>query len=93
MWDCVGSLPNVRAHPYHLIDSPPFTLPRTHDQFFSLVPRGGMVAPILGGSLLMVNNSFPVYASIVIFLVATVCVLLLKEDEGDRGGAKGSFVH
>ena len=52
-----------------------------------------MVAPILGGSLLMVNNSFPVYASIVIFLVATVCVLLLKEDEGDRGGAKGSFVH
>ena len=61
--------------------------------FALLVPRGGMVAPILGGSLLMVNNSFPVYASIVIFVVATVCVLLLKEDEGDRGGSKGSFVH
>lgn len=55
-------------------------------------PRGGMIAPILGGSLLMVNNSFPVYASIIIFLVATVCVLLLNEDEGDRGASR-SLAH
>lgn len=47
-----------------------------------------MIAPILGGSLLMVDHSFPVYASIGIFIVAGICVLLLKEDEGERGGAR-----
>ncbi|CAL1712613.1 unnamed protein product [Somion occarium] len=54
---------------------------------------GGMIAPILGGSLLMINVSFPVYASIVIFLIAGVCVLLLKENEGDKGDTRASLMH
>lgn len=54
---------------------------------------GGMIAPILGGSLLMVDSSFPVYASIVIFLIAGVCVLLLREDEGDRSNGGATLMH
>jgi hypothetical protein len=48
-----------------------------------------MIAPLLGGALLMVNRSFPVYASIVIFLVAGFCVLLLRERPGERGADRG----
>ena len=47
-----------------------------------------MIAPILGGSLLMVDHSFPVYASIGIFVLAGICVLLLEEHEGERGGSR-----
>ncbi|KAI0695996.1 major facilitator superfamily domain-containing protein [Cytidiella melzeri] len=50
---------------------------------------GGMIAPLLGGALLMVDASFPVYASIMIFLVAVVSVLMLRGHEGNRGGAGG----
>ncbi|KZT11946.1 MFS general substrate transporter [Laetiporus sulphureus 93-53] len=46
---------------------------------------GGMIAPMLGGSLLSVNQSVPVYTSIAIFLLAGLCVLLLHEDEQERG--------
>ncbi|RPD62502.1 MFS general substrate transporter [Lentinus tigrinus ALCF2SS1-7] len=49
---------------------------------------GGMIAPIVGGSLLMVDHSFPVYASIGIFVVAGICVLLLEEHEGERGNSR-----
>ena len=48
-----------------------------------------MIAPLLGGALLMLNNSFPVYASVSIFLVAGFCVLLLHESAGERGRAGG----
>lgn len=44
---------------------------------------GGMIAPILGGVLLMVDRSVPVYTSVVIFAFAGFCVLLLKEDPRD----------
>ena len=54
--------------------------------------RGGMIAPLLGGSLLMIDNSFPVYASIGIFLLATVAVFMLREHEG-RGGGGGGLMH
>ncbi|THH29107.1 hypothetical protein EUX98_g5071 [Antrodiella citrinella] len=47
---------------------------------------GGMIAPMLGGTLLMIDPSFPVYASITIFIVAAICVLLLDEDSGEGGG-------
>lgn len=47
-----------------------------------------MIAPMLGGVLLMIDNSFPVYASIIIFLIAGACVLLLKENAGARGGSR-----
>ncbi|KAK7681521.1 hypothetical protein QCA50_015253 [Cerrena zonata] len=53
---------------------------------------GGMIAPILGGTLLTIDTSFPVYASIVIFIVAGICVLLLDEEEGGRGEAR-TFLH
>jgi hypothetical protein len=52
---------------------------------------GGMIAPLLGGSLLMINNSYPVYASIVIFLLAAVAVLFLRGHEGKR--AAGGLMH
>ena len=52
-----------------------------------------MIAPILGGSLLMVDHSFPVYASIGIFILSGVCVLLLKEHEGQRGSAGRGLAH
>lgn len=44
-----------------------------------------MVAPMLGGRLLVINSAFPVFASTVIFLVAGLCVLLLKESAGKHG--------
>lgn len=40
---------------------------------------GGMIAPMVGGALLMIDPSFPVYASIVVFLLSGICVLLIKE--------------
>ncbi|KAI0335781.1 MFS general substrate transporter [Cubamyces sp. BRFM 1775] len=49
---------------------------------------GGMIAPILGGTLLTVDHSFPVYVSIVIFILAGICVILLEEREGDRSGER-----
>lgn len=49
---------------------------------------GGMIAPMAGGALLMVNPSFPVYASIVVFALSGFCVLLLKEDPS-AGASKG----
>ena len=44
-----------------------------------------MIAPILGGQLLAIDVSFPVYASVVTFVVAGICVLFLKEAEKEVG--------
>ncbi|KAI0372276.1 MFS general substrate transporter [Pilatotrama ljubarskyi] len=49
---------------------------------------GGMIAPILGGTLLTIDHSFPVYASIAIFILAGLCVILLKEREGEQSGER-----
>ena len=49
----------------------------------TLFNRGGMFAPILGGLLLMMNQSIPVYTSAVVFVVAGLCVSLLKERDGE----------
>ncbi|GJE98431.1 MFS general substrate transporter [Phanerochaete sordida] len=54
---------------------------------------GGMIAPILGGMLLVIDNSFPVYASVVIFLIAGLSVLLLREKEGEREASGGGMMH
>ncbi|KAI0031935.1 major facilitator superfamily domain-containing protein, partial [Vararia minispora EC-137] len=43
---------------------------------------GGMIAPILGGTLLMVDISFPVFASIGVFALSGMCVLFLHEGAG-----------
>lgn len=57
---------------------------------------GGMIAPLLGGSLLMIDRSVPVYTSVVVFIVAASCVLMLDdkggEGEGD-GGQGGGLMH
>ena len=44
-----------------------------------------MIAPILGGMLLTMDVSFPVYTSVVIFVIAGTCVLFLKEAEKEEG--------
>ncbi|KIJ17575.1 hypothetical protein PAXINDRAFT_175426 [Paxillus involutus ATCC 200175] len=52
---------------------------------------GGMIAPLLGGALLVMDRSFPVYTSVVVYLVSTACVLLLHETAGQ--GGEGAFIH
>ncbi|KAF9643245.1 MFS general substrate transporter [Thelephora ganbajun] len=47
---------------------------------------GGMIAPILGGQLLTIDVSLPVYASVVTFVIAGICVLFLKEAEEQEEG-------
>lgn len=55
---------------------------------------GGMIAPILGGWLLTIDVSFPVYTSVVTFVVAGFCVLLLKERErGEDEETKRVLIH
>lgn len=53
-----------------------------------VICRGGMIAPMLGGALLSINNSVPVYASIVIFVLAGLCVLLLHEERKERSAGR-----
>lgn len=48
-----------------------------------------MIAPLIGGALLMMDRSVPVYASILTFAIAGFCVLMLREGEGDSGRSKG----
>ncbi|KZT73865.1 MFS general substrate transporter [Daedalea quercina L-15889] len=53
---------------------------------------GGMIAPMLGGVLLGVNHSVPVYASIIVFAIAGFCVLLIREQPREQSGGR-VFVH
>jgi len=53
---------------------------------------GGMIAPMAGGALLMIDPSVPVYASIVVFTLSGFCVLLLKETTS-AGASKGAIIH
>jgi len=46
---------------------------------------GGMIAPILGGQLLTIDVSFPVYTSAVAFIIAGICALFLKETDKEEG--------
>ncbi|KAH6871586.1 major facilitator superfamily domain-containing protein [Coprinopsis sp. MPI-PUGE-AT-0042] len=50
---------------------------------------GGMIAPILGGILLMMSRTLPVYTSVVVFLFAAVCVVMLKEEPRGTSGPGG----
>ncbi|KAJ7250029.1 major facilitator superfamily domain-containing protein [Mycena haematopus] len=52
---------------------------------------GGMIGPILGGILLLFSRAAPVYTSVIVFVLAAACVLLLSEDEGE-GGRNGAPV-
>ncbi|KAF5376819.1 hypothetical protein D9757_008908 [Collybiopsis confluens] len=49
---------------------------------------GGMIAPILGGVLLLVDRAIPVFTSVAVFCFAGLCVLLLKENAGDGARRK-----
>ena len=51
-----------------------------------------MIAPMLGGVLLGINQSVPVYASIIVFAVAGFCVLLIREQPREQSGGR-AFVH
>jgi len=51
----------------------------------ALARIGGMMAPILGGRWLAIDVSFPVYTSVVTFVIAGICVLFLKEAEKQEG--------
>jgi hypothetical protein len=44
-----------------------------------------MIAPLLGGQLLTISVSLPVYTSVVTFIIAGICVLFLKEVEKQEG--------
>ncbi|KAJ7490461.1 MFS general substrate transporter [Mycena latifolia] len=50
---------------------------------------GGMIAPMLGGALFLLGRAAPVYTSMAVFVAAAVCVLLLREDEGEGGRSRG----
>lgn len=50
-----------------------------------------MIAPIIGGILLMMNRSIPVYTSVIVFGFAGFCVLLLKEEAGEGARVGGKY--
>ena len=53
-----------------------------------------MIAPIVGGALLMIDPSFPVYASIAVFLLSGICVLLIKEvNNEDKDRRPAAIIH
>lgn len=47
-----------------------------------------MIAPLLGGMLLFINRSFPVYASVVVYLITAACIVLLQETAGGVNGER-----
>ncbi|KAG8214375.1 MFS general substrate transporter [Butyriboletus roseoflavus] len=51
--------------------------------------RGGMIAPLMGGALLIIDRSFPVYASVVVYLIAVLFVVFLHETAGQGGEGNG----
>lgn len=53
---------------------------------------GGMIAPLVGGMLLMIDRTVPVYTSVVVFVIAGICVLFLKEREGHGMSKSGERV-
>lgn len=80
LWNRLSAFSNVSRLSSRLASSVVLTTPpRT---------RGGMIAPMLGGTLLTIDHSFPVYASIGIFILGGLCVIMLKEREGARGGQR-----
>lgn len=52
-----------------------------------------MIAPLLGGALLVLNRGVPVWASVVVYIITGVFVLLLHESAGHIRGGERSFAH
>ncbi len=59
---------------------------------FDFCVSGGMIAPLVGGMLLMIDRTVPVYTSVVVFVIAGICVLFLKEREGHGMSKSGERV-
>lgn len=84
-----AQIPNSHdADPPPLIATPNFPHHDVHEHSLDHVRnvaiiRGGMIAPILGGILLMIKTSFPVYTSVVVLALSGVCVLFLSENAGN----------
>jgi len=45
---------------------------------------GGMIAPLLGGSVMVINKSLPVYISSAVLLLAACCVLALPYESAEE---------
>ena len=60
---------------------------------YMICNSGGMIAPILGGILLVMNRAVPVYTAVIVFAIAGFCVLLLKEDENSRREKRKVLLH
>ncbi|KAF9262990.1 MFS general substrate transporter [Marasmius fiardii PR-910] len=54
---------------------------------------GGMIAPILGGILLVMSRSIPVYTSVVVYILSGLGVLMLKENAGNFSKGQTGVVH
>jgi hypothetical protein len=56
-----------------------------------------MIAPMMGGTLIMIDPSYPVYASTVIFTLSGICVMLIEEPPKgsgeDKGRRRAAIVH
>lgn len=52
-----------------------------------------MIAPIVGGILLVISRSIPVYTSIVVYLLSTIAILMLKEGVGRPSNGEGGLMH
>lgn len=60
----------------------------------TLLNRGGMFAPLIGGFLLSIDRALPVYAAVGVFALAGACTLLIDEPENQEKSDSGpSFVH
>ena len=53
------------------------------------VYRSGMIGPLLGGTLLGIDVSFPVYASAIAFLAGAACAIALPFESA--AGVEASF--
>ena len=73
-WDRIGAVLDVRPHTFGLgtfLDGRESSLLfGQHDSF------------PLGGTLLFIDRSFLVYASMAVYLVTVICVVLLRETSG-----------
>lgn len=52
---------------------------------------GGMIAPVLGGALLAISRSLPLYTSVIVFIIAGICTLMLRVEES--GGPVTGVAH
>jgi hypothetical protein len=52
-----------------------------------------MFAPLIGGVLLSIDRALPVYTAVVIFLLAGVCTLFIREGERKGKASEHTLMH